>query len=89
MEVKVHTRNTITYKNHFIRRVEDEFGNEFVLIDNPSNKVENAPALMQVNEFPYCSIADAKRAIKGEPMVWFDGDMWECRREDYLNRFKK
>lgn len=89
MEVKVYTRNTITYKNHFIRRVEDEFGNEFVLIDNPSNLVENAPALMQVNEFPYFSIADAKRAIKCEPMMYVDSDVYENRREEYLNRFKK
>lgn len=89
MQVKVITRNTITYKNHVIRKVEDEFHNVFVLIDNPHNEVENAPAYMQEIDFPYVSIADAKRAISGEPMLYVDGDMWECRREDYLNRFKK
>lgn len=89
MKIKVHTRNTITYKNHFIRKVEDVFHNVFVLIDNPQNEVENAPAYMQEIDFPYASIADAKRAISGEPMVYVDGDMYECRRYDYLNRFKK
>ena len=89
MKVKVYTRSTITYKNHFIRKVEDMFRNVFVLIDNPYNEVENAPAYMQEIDFPYASIADAKRAISGEPMVYVDGDMYECRRDDYLNRFKK
>ena len=87
MKVKVHTRKTITYKNHFIRKVEDMFHNVFVLIDNPHNEVENAPKYMQEIDFPYASISDAKRAISGEPMVY--GDMYECRRDDYLNRFKK
>ena len=89
MKIKVHTRNTITYKNHFIRKVEDMFHNVFVLIDNPHNEVENAAAYMQEIDFPYASIADAKRAISGEPMVYVDGDMYSCRRDDYLNRFKK
>lgn len=89
MKVKVHTRNTITYKSHFIRKVEDMFHNVFVLIDNPYNEVENAPAYMQEIDFPYASIADAKRAISGEPMTYVDGDMYECRRDDYLNRFNK
>jgi hypothetical protein len=65
------------------------FNNVFVLIDNPYNEVENAPAYMQDIDFPYASIADAKRAISGEHMVHVDGDMYECRRDDYLNRFKK
>ena len=89
MKVKVHTINTITYKSHFIRKVEDMFHNVFVLIDNPHNEVENAPAYMQEIDFPYASIADAKRAISGETMVYVDGDMYECRRDDYFNRFKK
>lgn len=89
MEVKVHTINIITYKNHVIRKVEDMFHNVFVLIDNPHDEVENAPKYMQEIDFPYTSIADAKRAINSKPMLWGDGDMWECRREDYLNRFKK
>ena len=50
---------------------------------------ENAPKYMQEIDFPYASIADAKRAISGETMVYVDGDMYECRRDDYLNRFKK
>lgn len=89
MKIKVHTRKTITYKNHFIRKVEDMFHNVFVLIDNPHNEVENAPKYMQEIDFRYASIADAKRAISGEPMVYVDGDIYECRRDDYLNRFKK
>lgn len=89
MKVKVHTIRTITYKNHFIRKVEDMFHNVFVLIDNPHNEVENAPAYMHEIDFPYASIADAKRAISGETTVYVDGDMYECRCDDYLNRFKK
>ena len=88
MKVKIHTRKTLTYKNHFIRRVEDEFGNEFVLIDNPSSEVENAAGLMDITEFPYSSIADAKRAISGASMVYVDCDVYEHRREEFLNRFK-
>ena len=89
MKIEVQTRNSITYKNHFIRKVEDMFHNVFVLIDNPHNEVENSSAYMQEIDFPYASIADAKRAIRCEPMVYVDGDMYECRRDDYLYRFKK
>ena len=89
MKVEVYTINILAYKNHVIRKVEDIFHNVFVLIDNHHNYVENAPAYMQEIDFSYASIADAKRAISGEPMVCVDGDMWECRRADYLNRFKK
>lgn len=89
MKVKVHTINTITYKSHFIRKVEDMFHNVFVLIDNTHNEVENAPKYMQEIDFPYASIADAKRAIRCEPMIYVDGDLYECRRDNYLNRFKK
>ena len=89
MKIKVHTRKTITYKNHFIRKVEDMFHNVFVLIDNPHNEVEKAPKYMQEIDFRYASIADAKRAISGEPMIYVDGDLYECKRDDYLNRFKK
>ena len=89
MKVRVHTRNTITYRGHFIRRVEDEFRNMIVLIDNPNNEIENAPTYMQENELPYASIADAKRAINGEEMVWTVSDAWEYRKEDYINRFKQ
>lgn len=89
MKVKVHTINTITYKSHFIRKVEDMFHNVFVLIDNTHNDVEKAPKYMQDIDFPYASIADAKRAIRGEHMIYVDGDLYDCRRDDYLNRFKK
>lgn len=89
MKIAVQTRKSIVYKNHFIRKVEDMFYNVFVLIDNPHNEVENAPAYMQEIDFPYASIADAKRAIRCEPMIYVDGDLYECRRDDYLNRFKK
>ena len=89
MKIEVQTRKSITYKNHFIRKVEDMFHNIFVLIDNPHNDVENAPAYMQEIDFPYASIADAKRAIRCEPMIYVDGGVYECRRDDYLNRFKK
>ena len=88
MIVQVYTLRTLTYKSHLIRKVEDVFHNVFVLIDNPHDEVENAPLYMHETEFPYSSIADAKRAISGEPMVYVDGDMFECRRKDYLNRFK-
>ena len=89
MKIAVQTRKSIAYKNHFIRKVEDMFHNVFVLIDNPHNEVENAPAYMQEIDFPYASIADAKRAIRCEPMIYVDGDLYECRRDNYLNRFKK
>lgn len=89
MKIKVHTRKTITYKNHFIRKVEDIFHNVFVLIDNTHNEVENAPKYMQEIDFPYASIADAKRAIRCKPMIYVDGDLYECRHDNYLNRFKK
>ena len=71
MKIEVQTRKSITYKNHFIRKVEDVFHNVFVLIDNPHNEVENAPANMQEIDFPYASIADAKRAIRGLPIIYF------------------
>lgn len=89
MKIEVQTRKSITYKNHFIRKVEDMFHNIFVLIDNPHNEVENAPAYMQEIDFPYASIADAKRAIRCEPMIYVDGDLYEYKRDNYLNRFKK
>ena len=89
MKIEVQARKSITYKNHFIRKVEDIFHNVFVLIDNPHNEVENAPKYMQEIDFPYASIADAKRAIRCEPMICVDGDLYECRRDNYLNRFKK
>lgn len=89
MKIEVQTRKSITYKNHFIRKVEDIFHNVFVLIDNPHNEVENAPKYMQEIDFPYASIADAKRAIRCEPMICVDGDLYECRRDNYSNRFKK
>lgn len=70
MKVKVKTLKQQEYKGHIIRKVEDVFHNVFVLIDNPHNEVENAPAYMQEIDFPYASIADAKRAINGQPMVY-------------------
>lgn len=87
MQVKVHTRKTITYKGHFIRKVVDEFKNEIVLIDNPSNVIENAPAYMQPQDYTYASIADAKRFINGEQMVWQPGEV-EYLGDKYWNRFK-
>lgn len=77
----------ISYKGHVIRKVEDEFGCEFVLIDNDANEVENAPAFMQVNEFTYPSVADAKRNINGQQMVWVCEES-EFRPE-YFTRFQK
>lgn len=89
MKIEVQTLKSITYKSHFIRKVEDIFHNVFVLIDNTHNEVENAPKYMQEIDFRYASIADAKRAIRCEPMIYVDGDLYECRRDNYLNRFKK
>lgn len=89
MKIEVQTLKSITYKSHFIRKVEDIFHNVFVLIDNTHNEVENAPKYMQEIDFRYASITDAKRAIRCEPMIYVDGDLYECRRDNYLNRFKK
>lgn len=56
------------------------------IIDNDSNEIENAPAFMQVNEFTYASIADAKRSINGQPMQWISEEA-EYRPE-YFTRFQ-
>ena len=77
----------VTYKGHVIRKIEDEFGNVIVLIDNDSHELENAPKYMAVNEFQYASIADAKRAINCQPMHWVSEEA-EFRPE-YFTRFKK
>ena len=86
--MKVQIKRDVTrvkYKSHIIRKVEDQFGNEFVLIDNESNEVEKAPAFMRVDEFTYPSIADAKRNINGEQMIWVCEEA-EFRPE-YFTRF--
>lgn len=88
MKVKVKTLKSIAYKGHSVRKVEDEFGNEFVLVDNPKAFVENAPSSMDVIDFPYASMADAKRAINGKPMRFVDVDVWEYRKDDFIKRFK-
>lgn len=86
MKVKVNTLKSVTYKGHSVRNVEDEFGNQFTLIDNPNEYIENAPSQMDVIDFPYASMADAKRAISGRPMLFVDVDLWDCRRTDFINR---
>ena len=77
----------VKYKGHVIRKVEAEFGNVIVLIDNNTDEIENAPAFMQENEFTYASIADAKRSINGQPMQWISEEV-EFRPE-YFTRFQK
>lgn len=86
MKKQVKTVASVQYKGHLIRKVEDIFGHEFVLIDNDSEEVENAPAFMQINEFQYASMADARRAINGQPMHWISEEA-EFRPE-YFTRFK-
>lgn len=89
MKTKINTVVEIKYKGHSIRQVEDEFGCTFVLIDNESNELEDAPAKMLVNEFPYASIADAKRCISSgwASQKYIVGDVLEYRRDEYINRF--
>ena len=77
----------VNYKSHIIRKVEDEFGNVFALVDNDSNEVENAPALMRVDEFSYASISDAKRAINGRELTWWTEEAY-IRNDEYFKRFK-
>lgn len=77
----------VKYKGHVIRKVEDEFGNVIVLIDNDANELENAPAFMHINEFTYASIADAKRSINGQPLMWISEEA--DYRPEYYTRFKK
>lgn len=77
----------VNYKSHIIRKVEDEFRNVFVLVDNESDEVENAPALMRVDEFSYASIADAKRAINGKELTWWTEEAC-IRTDEFFNRFK-
>lgn len=77
----------MTYKGHVIRKCEDEFGNEFVLIDNNSGTLEDAPFAKKVNEFTYPSFADAKRNINGEDMKWICAEAEF--REEYYTRFQK
>lgn len=89
MKVRVKTLKSIAYKGHSVRMVEDEFGNQFTVIDNPNAFVENAPSLMEVVDFPYASMEDAKRAINGKPMRFVNVDVWECRRNDFITRFNK
>lgn len=43
----------MTYKGHKIEACEDDFGQPFVYIDGDKSK-------------DYCSVADAKRVIRGE-----------------------
>ncbi len=76
----------VSYKGHVIRKVEDEFHNEFVLIDNENNEFEDAPILKSISEFTYPSIADAKRNINGQPMKWICAEA-EYRSE-YFTRFE-
>lgn len=47
----------VKYKGHTITKFEDEFQQEFVIIDGDESK-------------DYASIADAKRVINGEQPYW-------------------
>lgn len=87
MKRTIKTQAQATYKGHVIRKVEDEFGNVEVLIDNESDTLEDSIMDKQVNEFTYASIADAKRAIRNEPITWWPLEA-EIRNEEYFTRFK-
>lgn len=52
MEIK-NVIKEVCYKGHVITKFEDEFKQEFVIIDNDKSK-------------PYASIEDAKRIIRNE-----------------------
>ena len=89
MKTKVSTIKEVKYKGHIIRKVEDEFKNTFVLIDCSRSEVELAPAYMQVDEFPYASIADAKRCISHgwASQIFIVVDVIKYRRNEYIKRF--
>ena len=86
MKTKIKTLKERVYKGQVLREVETEYGCVFVLVDNDSNEVENAPAKMQENEYTYASFADAKRCINGEPMVYVMGEA-DYLGDKYFNRF--
>lgn len=89
MKIRVKEQlSLLKYKGHFIRKVVTDFNCEVVLIDNPSNVLENAPAYMQPQDYTYASVADAKRFICGKQMVFVPEEA-EYLGEKYWNRFKK
>lgn len=88
MKDKLTTIKELRYKGHVIREAENEFGCRMVLIDNDSDEREDAPILCAENEFTYASIADARRAINGQPMKWIPADA-EVWGERYYKRFTR
>lgn len=91
MKTHINTLREIKYKGHIIRKVETETMCTFVLIDCDRSEVELAPALMQVDEFPYASVADAKRCISNgwAAQKYVVTDVVKHRRNEYINRFVK
>lgn len=85
--MRLTTIKEVRYKGHTIRTAKDEFGIETILIDNSADEIEDAPCRAAENEFTYASVADAKRAINGEKMVYYPcaAGIWGDR---YINRFK-
>lgn len=82
---------SINYKGHSIIKTEDIFGNVLVFIDNNKGWHETAPIDMNEDDFWYASIADAKRFINGQQMVYlpcFIDDYNEAFKARYMNRFK-
>ena len=88
MKTKITEISVCNFKGHVIRKVETEFGCEVVLIDNTSNEIENAPILMEPQDYTYSSVADAKRFINGEAMKWIPQEA-EILGDKYWNRFKQ
>ena len=89
MSRNVKTESVVNYKGHTIRKVIDEIGNEFVVIDNDSDVLDDSPLTMTEKDFTYASVADAKRFINGKPMVYWTGDAYNpYTKERYWNRFK-
>lgn len=88
MKININTTKSVKYKGHVIRVFEDEFGCTDVLIDNDADEIETSPIDMNVNEFKYGTIADAKRCINNQMPIWVNSGIWDCRREEFINRFK-
>lgn len=87
MKTKITTVKTLKYKGHTIRKVLTQFNCEVFLIDNNTDEIENAPALMKPQDFTYASIEDAKRFIRGEKMMFIPQEA-DVLGEKYYNRFK-
>lgn len=92
MKIKHNVMTSTNYKGHTITKTEDEFGNVLVFIDNDKGWHETAPINMNDDDFWYASIADAKRFINGQKMIYlpcFIDDWNDAFKARYMNRFKR